>query len=531
MCGIFFTLNTSLNENELNIIFNRSSHRGPDKSVIKKYNENMFFGFHRLSIMDISDDGMQPFENQRFVVICNGEIYNYLELQNSTNHSSKSDCECILDVFENYSVKNLKKLFNNFDAEFAMIVYDKQTNDVIIGRDPFGVRPLYYGIDTDNNELYVSSEMKSIPDFIENVRQFPPGHYTVFNSNTFNSSLKFVKYYKDLEDTYYVGFSQMMYSDVRNLLTKAVQKRTMGDRKIGCLLSGGLDSSIIASILIKYIPNLQVFSVGFEGSVDIIAAKKVAKYLGIPSKNHHIVNFDANQGISIIEEVIQQIETYDITTIRASIPQYLLSKYIKENTDITVLFSGEGSDELTAGYAYFKNAPSLNSLQEETKIRLEELHCFDNLRTDRTTAKFGLEVRIPFLDKDFVNYYFHINPEYKFSSEKHIEKYILRKAFEGYLPTEILMRPKEAFSDAVSSKKDSWIEILKETLSNINFDNLNEFEHNTPKTKEALYYRNIFEKYYNERSEVLPHYWMPNWNPYVIDPSATVLKCYSGDLN
>jgi asparagine synthase (glutamine-hydrolysing) len=314
----------------------------------------------------------------------------------------------------------------------------------------------------------------------------------------------------------------------------------MSDRPIGCLLSGGLDSSLVTSIVSRHLPNLHCFSIGLnESSVDIIAAKKVANFLKIPIENHHIVNFTIEEGLSAIRDVIYHLESYDITTIRASTPQYLLAKYIRTNTDIKVLYSGEGSDELFAGYQYSKSAPSDKDLHFDTIRLLSELYLYDNLRTDRTTAAWGLEVRVPFLDKKFTQYVLELDPKLKRSSMEVMEKMLLRNSFKegNYLPDEILYRPKEAFSDAVSSKEVSWYKSLNVYINQaVSDEQLGDasikYPYNTPQTKEALYYRDIFSELYPIKNidQVIPHYWLPKWQGNVQDPSATVLKCHQGDL-
>ena len=304
----------------------------------------------------------------------------------------------------------------------------------------------------------------------------------------------------------------------------------MSERPVGCLLSGGLDSSLITALVAKHFKkeDLCTFSIGFEGSEDLKYAKIVADHL---NTRHFEYIVTEQMMIQSIEDVIRDIETYDITTIRASTPMYLLSKYIKNNTDITVLFSGEGSDEASGSYMYFHNAPDSNSFNKETVRLLKDLQYFDVLRSDKSTASNGLEVRVPFLDKEFLQYYMQIDPDLKIPNGK-IEKYLLRKAFDnGLLPDEILWRSKEAFSDGVSSKKKSWFEILQCHINNIITDeefeeSASKYKHNPPKLKEALYYRRIFDKHFSNRDSIIPYYWLPKWNGEINDPSARILNSY-----
>jgi asparagine synthase (glutamine-hydrolysing) len=295
----------------------------------------------------------------------------------------------------------------------------------------------------------------------------------------------------------------------------------MGDSQIGCFLSGGLDSSLVCAIAAKTIPDIHAYTIGMVGSSDIEAAKIVAKYLGI---QHHVYTYTAEEGINAIQSVIYALETYDVTTIRASIPQYLLSQKIKESGHVRVLLSGEGSDELFGGYQYFKNSPSPAALAEESNRLISELYMYDNLRTDRVTAAWGLEVRVPFLDKKLVTYVNSIDPSYRSSSSDKLEKLLLRESFTGYLPENILLRPKEAFSDAVSnSTGETWKEILAAHINTF-ADNPEVMQINAP-TLEAKYYRYVYNMYYP--NDLIKDYWMPKWiTQKSWDPSATTIDCY-----
>lgn len=529
MCGIFACLNCTCDAKTVHEYFDKIKHRGPDDSEIVKKGSHVF-GFHRLAINDI-ENGNQPFEKNGLIMICNGEIYNHKTIE--SNHKlkpyleTKSDCECIIHLFD--AGMSSEQIAAQLDAEFAFVVYDEKTNTVYAARDAFGVRPLFLGI--KDNMIAFASEMKAINycDFIE---PFLPGHSMTLNLNTTMSPTYIKNQYKRFycfPDMINLFGREDVLATVRTLFISAVQKRVMSDRPIGCLLSGGLDSSLVAAVLNKFVPNVHLFSVGLEGSVDVAAAKKVAKFLNNP--NHHILTFTVDEGANVIDDVIRQLESYDVTTVRASTPQYLLAKYISTNTDIVVIYSGEGSDELNAGYQYSKRAPNAQQLLYDGKSLLSELYMFDNLRTDRTTAAWGLEVRVPFLDKEFVNYVLSVNPEFKVCNAETIEKKLIRDAFVGWLPDEILYRPKEAFSDAVSSKEVSWYKSLQAKIAKVVTDDelLNHtYTFNPPQTKEALYYRNVFEDYYSNREHVISKMWMPKWQTETTnDPSATVLSCYS----
>lgn len=547
MCGIFACFNTKHDIQLIRHYFNKIQHRGPDMSKLEIINEQKghIMGFHRLAIVNTSEEGMQPFSNNGVYLVCNGEIFNHKEIEQEINKCKPdktfgSDCECILDLvsdcFNKYRI--VEDICNKLDAEFVFIAYDTTTNTVIVARDPQGVRPLFYGTDK-NGGIYFASEAKAI-DFVDIVKPFPPSVVAIvdLNSDNVNNIFSFYNYTKLLSHGQYIDLAkEPIQSAIRGYFIEAVKKRTMSDRVVGCLLSGGLDSSLVASVLVKFLPEVHFFSIGLRDSVDVIAAKRVTEYLKVPKEQHHIVEFLPEEGLAILEEVIQQLETYDITTIRASVPQYLLAKYISNKTNVVVIYSGEGSDELMAGYAYFKSAPTSSELQTETEYLLDNLYMYDNLRTDRTTACWGLEVRVPFLDKDFVKFVHNIDPKYKMSNTTDcIEKSLLRDAFKGWLPDEILYRPKEAFSDAVSSKEVSWYKSLQDLIqSQMEGVNLEQeqtkYEFNPPISIEALYYRRIFNKYYPNRDHLINRYWMPKWQTSDLkDPSATALKTYTGDL-
>lgn len=543
MCGIFCLIKYKhpINNEEMIKYSNMLSHRGPDAEnykIIKPRDDiEIFMGFRRLSIMDISNDALQPFERKGKYVMCNGEIYKYKTLikKYKLKLQTKCDCEVILPLNEKMNIWDM--IIEELDAEFAMILYDKIQNIIYVVRDRYGIRPLFYGYNTKDNTIAFASEMKALHPIMEYIEPVKPNKFYILNLNIPLKNIKKmvynVEYYNydntHLDNVLYLNKIEYIEQKLRYLLINAVSKRLHADRPIGFLLSGGLDSSLIVAIATRIIgpENIVCFSVGLDGSSDVEAAKKVVKYLGITQ--HHIVPFTIEEGINIIPEVIKCIESYDITTIRASTPQLIMAKYINKQTNIKVILSGEGSDEIHGSYRYFRNAPNAIEFRKECLRLLEELYLYDNLRTDRTMASQGLEVRIPFLDYEYVEFIKKIDPALLMYKIDNMEKKILRDSFKGFLPEEILYRSKEAFSDAVSSKDINWYKSIASLANTIISDDElinNPFEINKPQTKEALYYRRIFSDFYPNRDNIIPHYWLPKWSGEIIDPSATILNCY-----
>ena len=412
-------------------------------------------------------------------------------------------------------------MFSKLDAEFALIIYDKKEDKIIAARDPLGIRPLYYGKSKSNDTYIFASEPKILVDLVEDIFPFPPGYY--FDGE------KFIQYsfITDVESKH--TRMRDVEKNIHSLLVEGVRKRLDSDAPIGFLLSGGLDSSLVCSIATKILKKpIETFAIGMEkDAIDLKYAKEVADYL---KTNHHEVIITRDDVISSLEEVIYNLATYDITTIRASVGMYLLCKYIHENTDIKVLLTGEISDELF-GYKYTDYAPNPEEFQKESKKRIDEIHMYDVLRADRCISSNSLEARVPFGDLAFVKYVMEIDPKIKMNRYNK-GKYLLRKAFEGdYLPKDILYREKAAFSDAVGH---SLVEDIKEFAEDYYTDE--EFEINRKKytfaqpfTKESLMYREIFEKYYPGQAHMIKDFWMPNksWKGCdVDDPSARFLKNY-----
>ena len=515
--------------------------RGDQVNPARGDSLEIFMGFTRLAIMDTTNAGMQPFnDGNGNHIICNGEIYNYKELAKQHDIIMKTDCDCeiLLPLFKKIGIWNMTT--TELDAEFATVILSKNDFKIFAVRDKFGVRPLYYGYNKTTKTIGFASELKALHPIMEYVQQVKPNYMLGINllqtsDNIFdNPSTLFekIEYYSynslvanlRLDDVSYIQ------EQIRYYLTEAVRKRLYADRPIGFLLSGGLDSSLIVSIATRILgpENIVCFSIGIEKSPDVEAAKKVIEFLGI--KQHYIIPFSVQEGLDSLPRVIETIETYDITTIRASTPQEIMAKFISKNTNIRVLLSGEGSDEIHGSYRYFRDAPDMNSFHLDSIRLLEELYYFDNKRTDRTMAGNGLEVRIPFLDFEYVEFITRINPKLLMYRNDYMEKKIIRDSFVGYLPDEILYRSKEAFSDAVSNSETNWANTIQTVADKIISDEdlaNNEFTINKPRTKDALYFRRIFNNIYPNRDNIIPHYWLPRFqNKEVLDPSARILNCY-----
>ncbi|XP_023201238.1 asparagine synthetase [glutamine-hydrolyzing] isoform X1 [Xiphophorus maculatus] len=534
------------------------AHRGPDAFRFENVNgfTNCCFGFHRLAIVD-QLYGMQPLRVKKFpyLWLCyNGEIYNHQALKTKFDfdYQTKVDGEVLLHLYDRFGVQKMASLL---DGVFAFILLDTANRKVHLGRDTYGVRPLFKFL-TDDGFLAVCSEAKGLVEITHSMETaasivpFLPGHFEVFDLKLIGKvqSVQFEQFHCCTREPAHAlydtvgGLSsdfgeETVKRNIRSLFENAVRKRLMAHRRIGCLLSGGLDSSLVAAMLLKLskeekLPySIQTFSIGSEDSPDVMAAEKVAAHIG---SEHHKVEFTAEEGVKALEEVIFHLETYDITTVRASVGMYLISKYIREKTDSVVIFSGEGSDELTQGYLYFHKAPSAKAGAEDSVRLLKELYLFDVLRADRTTAAHGLELRVPFLDHRFTSYYLSL-PEEMRTPKDGVEKHLLRDSFKGLnlIPDEILWRRKEAFSDGMTSEKKSWYTYLQEHLDSVVNDSQMEkseqtFPHNPPKTKEAYYYRQVFEKFFPGRAQWLSHYWMPRWIS-ATDPSARTLSIYKPD--
>jgi len=538
MCGIF----SFISDNKESIVSNynvnynnfiKLKNRGPDNTKCLILN-NITLGFHRLCINDLSDSGNQPMKYKDYYLICNGEIFNHKELIKKYNFktNSTSDCEVILHLYHyllnEYKIKKKSEIINiicnDLDGEFAFILYDSNINVSYIARDPYGVRPLFIGTnDYNNNKHFIfSSELKGMNNLVNNVKQFEPGSYMIISDDLsfYKNKYHLIKY----NNKQYLNYTEQT-KNLNKIFREAVYKRMMSDKEICSLLSGGLDSSLVASIVSEKLgPNkLKTFAIGLKGSPDLKYAKIVAEHI---KSIHYSVELTEKEFLEAIETVIYAIESYDTTTVRASVGNYLVSKYIKENTNCKVVFNGDYADEVCGGYKYFKNSPSNKDFHNECIRLINNIHYFDCLRSDRSISNNGLEARVPFADKEFVNYYLSISPELRKSNNK-IEKYMLRKAFEkdNLLPYSILWRQKEAFSDGVTSETRSWHTIIQEfvdtQISDEYFEeNKNKYTYNTPVLKESFYYREIFKKYYDNFDTIIPYFWMPKWCENTNDPSA-----------
>lgn len=528
MCGIFCFLGPQTKQWQAG--FKLMQHRGPDDTEILQITSTVAFGFHRLSINDTTPNGNQPLIlDDTYYLICNGEIYNHKELYEKYNIPqsdliSHSDCEVILHLYKKHIP--IKTILKELRGPYAFILYNKTLNNMIVARDPIGIRPLYVVYDINDN-IYYTSEIKSVNTAqIKSLKHFPPGKF--WDSTSLDMNYK--PFFTLPNLTIPIDFETPPLEKIYELLTRAVKRRiTNTDRDIGFFLSGGFDSSIIAAISNKLLPpttRIHTFSIGFPDSRDLHHARAVATHI---NSIHHEYIITLHDALTAIPHVIYSLETFDTTTIRASTPMWMLSRLIKKNhPSITVMLSGEGADEY-GSYLYFNNAPSPEEFHKESIKLIKELHLFDVLRADRCTAAHSLELRVPFLDIDFMNYFTSIDPKFRMP-HKNLTKYHLRKAFEPHnlLPESVLFREKDAFSDSVGLKWKDYIKIHTSTL--YTDENLatsqQTYTHLPPRTKEELWYRELFELHFNssETSNLLPKFWHPNWQPETLqDPSATLL--------
>ncbi len=523
MCSIMGLSKCHISMREFEEAFSKTLSRGPDMQKVITINDSVL-GFQRLSIMGLTEEGMQPFELNGNYVICNGELYGFKTVRESLKADgykfySDSDCEIILPMYEKYKTK----MFELLDAEFAMVIYDKDLDDFVAARDPIGIRPLFYGYDKAGSIMF-ASEAKNLVGLTDEVKPFPPGHYYYKG--------KFICY-RDLSarQKYNSDSVDEASKKIKELLIDGVKKRLDADAPVGFLLSGGLDSSLVCAIAGKLLDKpIKTFAIGMnEDAIDLKYAKEVADYIG---SEHHEIIINKQIVLDSLEEVIASLGTYDITTIRASMGMYLICKGIKEKfPEIRVLLTGEISDEIF-GYKYTDYAPDAEEFQKEAEKRLRELYMYDVLRADRCISVHSMEARVPFGDLKFVDYVMAINPEIKMNKYDK-GKYLLRHAFEGddYLPQDILFREKAAFSDAVGH---SMVDYLKEYANSIYSDEdlfkaKEKYTFATPFTKESLLYRDLFEKYYSNQARMVVDFWMPNktWpGCNVDDPSARVLANY-----
>lgn len=506
MCGIFALLsNKPIDKEACHEALQSLGPRGPDNYKIEE-DDNYFMGFRRLAINDLTVSGNQPMVDKKVQFMCNGEIYNHMELQQEYGLicQSRSDCEVVMRAYIDGC--DMAEFTDSINGDFAYVIRDTTTNVIIAARDRVGVRPLFYGF-TDRQTLVIASEVKAmkmcttinhiLPGLIYQFCQVGQARTWYFTSNRYTGEAGEPITYDKLQPE----------KRLRKLLTDSVFIRTESERPIGCLLSGGLDSTIVTYLLVNTLgaKNVRTYSIGMQGSVDLKYAKKVADFL---KTNHTEVVFTPEEGLSVIPEVIRAIESYDITTVRASIGMWLLGRYISTNTTDKVIFSGELSDELLCGYLYFHHAPTDKDAEEESKRLVENVYQYDALRADRCISSHGLELRVPFADKHVVNYCLSLPGSIK--RPRGIEKGHLREQFAGDIPDDILWRRKDGFSDGVSSMEKPWYEHIKEFVED-------KVTLTTAPSKEAQYYKDIYDSIYGYFPKPIDEYWMPKWVN--VDPS------------
>ncbi len=522
MCCIMGWCSPGADRKLMSECFQRTKTRGPDDTRFVTVPGGVL-AFHRLSIMGLTDEGMQPFSLGQSYAVCNGELYGFEKLRSSLaakgyRFRSDSDCEILLPLWDEYG----SEMFSMLDAEFACIIYDGMTGKFIAARDPIGIRPLYYGYD-GGGAIVFASEPQNLTGICQKIMPFPPGHYYDGGFHCYCDIAAVEKVCTDDLET--------VCRNIHDKLVSGVEKRLVADAKVGFLLSGGLDSSLVCAIAQKRSDKpIRTFAIGMsEDAIDLKYARQTADYIG---SDHTEVIITREDVIGSLEEVVRLLGTFDITTIRASVGMYLVCKAIHEQTDIRVILTGEISDELF-GYKYTDFAPSAEEFQREAEKRLRELHMYDVLRADRCISVNSLEARVPFGDLDFVKYVMAIDPQKKLNTYGK-GKYLLRHAFEGdYLPHDILYREKAAFSDAVGHSLVNYLKAYAEDYyTDEEYEMLRQnYTHAQPFTKESLLYRELFEKYYPGQGEMIVDFWMPNKNwegCNVNDPSARVLSNYGG---
>ena len=579
MCGIFALLNNKYSDKKLiKDAFDKGKDRGPEYSeFIEIPLINCSLGFHRLAINGVDDElSNQPFSIDGIYLVCNGEIYNHKQILNILNITpkSKSDCESIIHLYKKYGIEQTLQIL---DGVFAFVMIDTNTKEIFVARDTYGVRPLFVNkfkkvkhIDIEGAKYCLSyafaSELKQLYNicgnaFDEEISQFEPGHVSMFKYKETlrtHTSTKYteIEHIEDIAfsapNSFSVGGNVDMdeiLTNIYNKLYQSVMKRVDNtERKIACLLSGGLDSSLIAA-LVKQIHKgeLHTWSIGLEGSEDLRYAQMVADHIG---SIHHSIIVTEEEFLFAIPDVINAIESYDTTTVRASVGNWLICKKIKQQSDSKVIFNGDGADEVMGGYLYFHEAPDPIAFDKDCRRLLSNIHYFDVLRSDRSISSHGLEARTPFLDRSFVQYYLsisHLIRDHGYNQKP--EKYLIREAVKRVnptlLPDAVLFRTKEAFSDGVSKQTKSWYEIIQSFVKDEIFShlysehdenyiikNMNPYVHNRPKTLEQLYYRDIFEKLFTKYAvdRVIPYFWMPNFVENATDASARTLSVYKDKI-
>ena len=551
MCGILFYAGEQIGgkkKRELLERFSTLKHRGPDASKVMYLRDNVMIGFHRLAIVDTSNAGMQPFVQNDFVCVANGEIYNHKELREEYRLTcmSQSDCEVLFLLFLQFFQQDedtvMHQLLSKLNGEFTFVIYDIKRQKVYYATDQLRTRPLFMA--GTNYGFYFASEQKALTG----LNPFPiaPGHFGTISTNFFDMNSHTLGCFKN--EFQYYNFLPMppkedytqseIFLSLRNFLIENVRQKMGADRECGFLLSGGLDSSLVCGIAAKLSKNkIKTFTIGFDRNApDVLAAKKVAEHIG---SFHTTYIFSYDEGIKVLRDVIGITETWDQTSVRASIPMYLLLREMKRtNPEICVVLSGEISDELLMGYMEWKLSPSLEESKEHSIKRLQDISYFDGLRADRVVSSVGCELRLPFFSKDLLNFVLSLDPLY-LDPKNHdgIEKFILRRAFDelDYIPQDILWRTKHAFSDATSLPgQKSWKEALKtyaeQEITDSRFECRNSlYPFSSPQTKEDMLYREIFDEFgYN--ATCIPYKWLPNWAEHITDASATVLPVFTSNF-
>lgn len=541
MCGIFALLNNDSTPEQIQSSFSIGKKRGPEGSVYKEIYKQQIMGFHRLAINGLNEAANQPLIIDNVALICNGEIYNYKELYKACGviPITSSDCEVILHLYILYGIEYTLSLL---DGVFAFVLFDNRnkSNPIVhVARDPYGVRPLYFmsPLSKTTHQYAFASELKVLTPLYDKkkyyINHFKPGTYMTFIVDI-SDMFKVIT-----PTTVYTAFpfncelgpsspDVNMYYKIWTTLCNAVKKRVVGttERPIACLLSGGLDSSLITALVKRYYKGvLETYSIGMEGSEDIKHAEQVASYL---DTKHTSIILSEDEFFNAIPEVIRAIESYDTTTVRASVGNYLIGKYIAEHSEAKVIFNGDGSDELTGGYLYFHAVPNDIEFDRECKRLLTDIHAFDVLRSDKCISSHGLEPRTPFLDREWVASYLSIpanirNPKnIKTGTTKCVEKHLLRTTFSQLdstlLPSHIMWRRKEAFSDGVSGTHKAWYEVIRDKLASIALRKTIEEQQS-----ELQYYKSIFNEAYPACEHVVPYLWMPRFVE-ATDPSAKTLK-------
>lgn len=558
MCGIFqvFNFNSEISDFEKSI--DNGKHRGPDNSVIKTDEEyKMLHGFHRLSINGLDDISNQPIEIDNILLMCNGQIYNHSQLHQQYNWEkhTNSDCESIIHMYLKFGINITLDML---DGVFSFVLIDKRNVNnmkAYVVRDPFGVRPLFYASykNIEDNLIVYASEVKMFTPLdskydLQSVESVTPGTYQklIFRNDKWLIKRSKSTYFDLLQDNTImmqhknleITSFNLAKNAVKHTFTESVKKRVENtEKEIACLLSGGLDSSLVAALVQSMSPTpIRTYSIGLKGSEDLKYAELVADHI---NSIHTSVIIEEKDFLEAIPKVIHAIESFDTTTVRASVGNYLVAKYISEHSDAKVIFNGDGSDEVCGGYLYFHESPDAKSFSDECHRLLKDIHKFDVLRSDRSISSHGLEARTPFLDKTFVKLYMSISPDIRFIGMKNnknqpvdskiCEKFLLRSAFEdsGLLPNDVLWRKKEAFSDGVSSIERSWYQIIQEHVQTCLFQ---KFSHKylIPQTKEQEYYRCIFHTRYGRKYEkLIPYFWMPKFVKNATDASARTLDIYT----